>query len=793
MAEALGALTISSTPESEEESFKRTALVAAAKAAEARSLLLLVENNQAESALSVNEVVDCEARALRSADCLGNLYDAAARIDGAANAQREDSEESERAYLSAVHESMALSESISKASSAFEGASILEQLLALNLTFGSSDDIKQTKCHRSVLRFAASLELAIAEHARQLRSKLQRHLASLLLRMQWPRTDGSSYTFCTDPDSPEAVDFERVCLTLAKLQSQCRAQDQAKLQSVWVVDALLAPVVGRFAFHFCGGALAEEKAATPRQTIIKPKWHTDFLLRCARSARTFLVGTIQPILAKSGLSDCPAFGFFLRGLVSLAREKLSAYYADDVYGMDDDAVLCQIIDETLIFERGLDEEFSYLAFSASCPFAHWPRAVDLLAHYTFPRWVHIDALAAEAKFFEISNAVTAWDVCPWSQRDSGRKASNPKLRPIRFAASFISMLHAITERFRLLKSRKQQRYIVDAIQKPLLVEFREALHRKRLSLKGGLTQANWVTFCRVLESLQCLCVALQDLSGDLVYTDMQRSDVNHTGEHKSGALKASSFPGDVSAAGMNPDESPAVAVATAFEAVSRKSDLNSVEAKVWGHLGQVERDTQTMYQSMLVDVSRNIEVKFEHFTRGYTPWLVSSTSSANEAIDDVSPHFRFVVGWIRGFLENAMCSVGRTTYDSLGRAASRTLSACATALVGKLDAVSQEMGAQLHRDFTFMTSALINDADFDSPIETYFNGLTEVSRLLLLSNKQLQSLLESSEQLLGHGSSPSDHFDQHSFTHIEAMLATHGIHETPQRNAMEILRKRARA
>jgi hypothetical protein len=774
VAAALGELTNFSVAEPDEETFQSTAIMAAAKAAEARTFLRFAQENQADSAGSDVDATDREADALASADCLGNLYDAAAQIGGSSNAQQENSEELEMEYLGIVHESMVMSESISNASTVFEGASIFKQLLALNLNFGAGNDVNQINCYPSVLRFRASLHLAIAEHAKQLRSKFQERLASLILRMHWPRTDGSTYVFLSDPDSPEAVEFERTCFHLAKLQSQCRAQDQAKLQSLWVVDILLAPVVERFAFHFCRGALAEEKASTPLQTTVKPKWHTDFLLRCARSARIFLVETIQPILAKSGLTDCAAFGFFLRGLVSLAREKLAAYFADEVYGMNDDAVICQVIDETLLFEQALHEEFSYFAFSASCPFAHWPRAIDLVAHYAFPRWVHIDAQAAEAKFLEISKAVNAWDICPWSQREGNAKARMPTLRPIRFAASFISMLHAITERFRLLTSRNQQRYIVDAIQKPLLVEFREALHRERLSLKGGFTQANCVTLCRILESLQCLCVALQDLSGDLVYTEMQSSDLSHYAEHELTSLEAGP------------------AVATAVETVSCKSTVHAAEAKMWGHLGPVERDTQTMYHSMLVDVSRNIEVKFEHFTRGYAPWLVGSTSTSDEAIDDVSPHFRFVVGWMRGFLGTALCSVGQTTYNSLGRAASRTLNACAIALVHKLDAVSHKMGAQLHTDFIFMMNALVNDSDFSSPIETYFSGLTEVSRLLSLSSKQLQSLLESSAQLLGHGSCPNNRLDQQSHTHVEAMLATHGIHETPQHDAIRILWKRAR-
>jgi hypothetical protein len=548
----------------------------------------------------------------------------------------------------------------------------------------------------------------------------------------------------------------------------------------------LAPVVERFAFHFCGGAPPE----VAKLKTNSPRWHLDFLLRCARSARSFLVDVVQPILSDHGLGDCAALGFFVRGLVALAREKLSAYNDDGVFGTADDALICQIVDETLSFERALDEDFSYSTFSVSCPLARWPRSIDLLAHYALARWVQVDALAAEAKFLELRDAAAAWDDCPWSQCSRGDDL--PQLRPTRFAASFVSMLHAVTERYRLLESQDHQRYFVDAIQKPLLAEFRATLHQKRLSLKGGFTQANWLTFCSVLESLQCLCAALQDLSGDLGFAEMQASAVSPFGDSEFNALaaefsKAVGGQSVTSCTDSTDGIGPTAAIAAALESINQKQGARGVAANMWGHLGRDEREAQTMYQAMLLDASKNIEVKFEHFTRGYAPWLASA-AGAEFPVDDASPHFRLAMGWVRGFLDTAQLSLGQTTYDALGRATARVLNTCAIALVGKVKKVSWEMGVQLHKDFTLMTSVLVDDGHFATPLGTHFSRLSEVSRLLALPNQQLWSLLESSEHLMRH----SDGLDDQADTHVEAMLATHGIHETTPRDALELMQKRAR-
>jgi hypothetical protein len=280
-----------------------------------------------------------------------------------------------------------------------------------------------------------------------------------------------------------------------------------------------------------------------------------WLLRCAHSAHAFLGGggsgrgggstTLQHTLAKNGLGHCSALGFFLRGLVTLAREKLSRV---DFSSSLTDSQVSSIVDEAISFDRSLELHYRYSSLEDACPWTSFQCCSDVftLKAKTFNRWLFVDAKAAEMKFGAIEAAPGAWDpYYAWQKTDDlqggglkgssqgGRNQSSqnqsqskqPPLRPTQFAVAFSSLFSAISDRYRALHSQEHQLYFFEYLQQPLLAAFLEAVDNRRAVLHGGFTRWNWAACCSLLETLQTLKAVLQDTDSDFMFLEMKNAQM----------------------------------------------------------------------------------------------------------------------------------------------------------------------------------------------------------------------------------------------------------------------------
>lgn len=141
--------------------------------------------------------------------------------------------------------------------------------------------------------------------------------------------------------------------------------------SLWAMDCVMDAVLMRFRYHF-----ERKESATNR--LAKPEWMFTHIIEQVRTHARFASKVLTPELRKhrEALHCYDARILMLRSLVAAAQRQLSKNLPTLV---QHPPLLCHEIDEVLLFERALDDEFEYGAYADNIDDRwRYPRCVDTL-------------------------------------------------------------------------------------------------------------------------------------------------------------------------------------------------------------------------------------------------------------------------------------------------------------------------------------------------------------------------------------------------------------------------------
>ncbi|XP_038064366.1 RAD50-interacting protein 1-like isoform X2 [Patiria miniata] len=213
---------------------------------------------------------------------------------------------------------------------------------------------------------------------------------------------------------------------------------------------MLQPLRKRFRYHFHG----------KKQTngLDKPEWYLTQVLNWIRDHSDFLDNTIQPILEAEHLSHINAKVEFTRGLLNIVAAKLEHDIPELLF---DEQLLSHTIDEHLLFNRELRNNYSYPAGQPDCLHV-------LTGKECFERWLVVEKKFAVEKIDSLLAAQTAW----FPQYRDLEETDDLKVPEC--VESFMTLMLVITERYRVLPSPTHHLRFLE-LQLDLLDDFRVRL------------------------------------------------------------------------------------------------------------------------------------------------------------------------------------------------------------------------------------------------------------------------------------------------------------------------------
>ncbi|TMW58211.1 hypothetical protein Poli38472_011799 [Pythium oligandrum] len=231
---------------------------------------------------------------------------------------------------------------------------------------------------------------------------------------------------------------------------------------LWAMDCVLEPFRLRFRYHF-------ERTESKTNRLTKPEWYLSHVLDQTRAHADFFTKILTPQLEKHrAIVDCiDAQLLFLRGLIRMAMKKLESDWPTLLMQR---AVLCHTLDEVLLFEQTLDDEFGYDSYATSQR-SLFPRCVDVLTADTSRlfAWTKIDVDFAQETIKELMKE-DAWHVA------DGEESKTPEI-----AQQFMTMLDFLCRRFAYMYEEEHRYMYITQVHFVLLQQFRQACRKRARS------------------------------------------------------------------------------------------------------------------------------------------------------------------------------------------------------------------------------------------------------------------------------------------------------------------------
>ncbi|XP_014094433.1 RINT1-like protein isoform X2 [Bactrocera oleae] len=358
-------------------------------------------------------------------------------------------------YMKIVLDIQEISQSLSDAVNGRDDAKTVNIYLTL---FEDKD------CENSVIGRLSNIEsyylkLFATETAsywhRILTDKFARELESILKCMRWGCKEWNSLMF-----SPSCENIAKAKLLAEYLfLIKCPIEEDEPLEVITpsiicqpvstVAKLLLAPYQQRFQFHFMG----------VRQTnrLDKPEWYFTQILNWSKEAHIFVGRTFQQSTIKAGIVDYNIRLEFIRGLVQMIIEKLTADIEDI---SRDEHLFAHLLDETLAFEAELRGNFGYPS--------SFPSVICVITQPAYLlKWISLEERFCAEKMDLILQGDDAWTIIDPFMYDNDLKI--PKC-----VDQFIRLLEAIKERYGTLIQPGQQLQFL-SLQLELIENFRRRL------------------------------------------------------------------------------------------------------------------------------------------------------------------------------------------------------------------------------------------------------------------------------------------------------------------------------
>jgi len=319
-----------------------------------------------------------------------------------------------------------------------------------------------------------------------LHEKLAELLDAGLKSLGWPfiQLEDKSKSLESLSSCCSILELQSLTLSLLQLQDSTDGQGEEEDRLSLPMKVMLKPLRTRFKFHFLGS----KSTADPG----KPEWFTTQLLQWASLHRPFLETHIQPVYSSLAL-PLPATTEFSRGLVSLARERLTR---DLPLLHQDDLQLAHTIDEAISFAR---EMAGQLQYGRSQPSALRPLTDNPAV---FNRWINMERKFAFEKLDLVIAGEGAWEP------EAGCEGLVP-----RAAQHFLAVLLAVTERYKFLALTQHRLQFLE-LQLQLLEDFRlrlvQLMSPEAESVCEGVTSLQRLTlrFCPILCTVEHLSSVL---------------------------------------------------------------------------------------------------------------------------------------------------------------------------------------------------------------------------------------------------------------------------------------------
>ncbi|XP_036339913.1 RINT1-like protein isoform X1 [Rhagoletis pomonella] len=338
-----------------------------------------------------------------------------------------------------------------------------------------------------------------------LRDKFTSELESILKSMRWGYKEYDSLTFSPTRDNVSKAQLLAEYLFLIKSPIEETEPLEIITPSIicqpvsTVTKLLLAPYRQRFQFHFTG----------VRQTnrLDKPEWFFTQILNWCKEIHLFVGRTFQPAAVKAGKLNYNIRLEFIRGLVQLIIEKLSADI-DEI--SRDEHLFAHLVDETLAFEIELREIFGYPnSFTSVISVITQP--IYLL------KWISLEERFCSEKMDLILHGDSPWMLIDPNFYDIDLKI--PKC-----ADQFIRLLEAIKDRYHALIQPGQQLQFL-SLQLELIENFRRRLVQ--------LHSSGEVESISILNAINYLALVLREWGENVHYLHLHAALVgpNYTEIH----------------------------------------------------------------------------------------------------------------------------------------------------------------------------------------------------------------------------------------------------------------------
>uniref|UniRef100_A0AC34FBH7 RAD50-interacting protein 1 n=1 Tax=Panagrolaimus sp. ES5 TaxID=591445 RepID=A0AC34FBH7_9BILA len=217
-----------------------------------------------------------------------------------------------------------------------------------------------------------------------------------------------------------------------------------------ILEIVFGEFEKRFNFHFYG-----EK---PTNLPTKPEWFYAEISAWISANISFMEGHLQPLFFELGQLDISVTEEFIESLVTLASGKVRDLISSEQF-VNDKRLLSHLIDETVIFEKELQEVYMY---SESSPHA----ISELCRQDILDSWIEMERDTISAGIDSILSDQNAYD-CRFQDVTDLDEQLVPN-----FADAFVILMQAMTERYRSIPDERIQCQFLK-LQLMIVDEFRQ--------------------------------------------------------------------------------------------------------------------------------------------------------------------------------------------------------------------------------------------------------------------------------------------------------------------------------
>ncbi|XP_053952896.1 RINT1-like protein [Anastrepha ludens] len=392
-------------------------------------------------------------------------------------------------YLKLVQDIQLISQSLNSAINGKDEA----KMVNIYLTLFENNDCENSIIGRLCDIEAHYLKVYAIETAtywhKVLSDKFASELEFVLKSMRWGYKEYDSLTFSPTRDSIIKAQLLAEYLFLIKSPTEETEPLELITPSITcpivstVTKLLLAPYRQRFQYHFTG----------VRQTnrLDKPEWFFTQILNWSKEGHLFVGQTFQPAAVKAGKLNYNIRLEFIRGLVQLIIEKLSA---DIEEICQDELLFAHLLDETLAFEAELRGTFGYPS--------SFPSVISVVTQPIYLlKWISLEERFCAEKMDLILHGDS-----PWMRIDPNFYDNDLKIP--KCADQFIRLLEAIKDRYYTLIQPGQQLQFL-SLQLELIENFRRRLVQ--------LYSSGEVEIISILNAINYLALVLREWGENVHY------------------------------------------------------------------------------------------------------------------------------------------------------------------------------------------------------------------------------------------------------------------------------------